>query len=405
MQTRSLALGILCSALAACGGGGGGTTKAPKLVLETAFGGIQFAAPVKLVQHPEVDDRWYVAEQGGKIWTFLASNPAGTKTMVLDVVADDSVVLGSGDEQGLLGLALDPDFGNGGELYIVYTDNAAADVVLARYESDDDDGPFERTEDAIVLAIPHPNDNHNGGDINFGPDDFLYYSMGDGGSSDDPDDNGQDTGALLGKILRLDVRGTPAPGEAYDVPVTNPFQTSGRPFCDANGVSPAAQPCPEVYAYGLRNPWRMNFDPETEELWVGDVGQSQREEIDLVLIGRNYGWDCREGDLDHATAFDCTGLVFEAPRAAHSRTLAKAITGGAVYRGTLVPDLFGFYVYGDFNEQNFFAFDVDTAAVPEQLDVEKKHVSAFGQGRDGEVYVVTYDAPSIYRFALPPPPP
>ena len=405
MQTRPLALGILCSALAACGGGGGGTAKAPKLILEQAFGGIQFSSPVKLVQHPVDDNRWYVVEQGGKIFTFLASNPAGTKTLVLDVVADDGVVLGGGDEQGLLGLAFDPDFDDGGELYITYTDDAAGKAVLARYESDDEDGPFTPADEPIVLAIPHPNDNHNGGDIVFGPDEFLYYSMGDGGSSDDPDDNGQDTGALLGKILRLDVLGTPAAGEAYAVPGTNPFQTAGRPFCDANGVSPAGQPCPEIYAYGFRNPWRMNFDPETEELWVGDVGQTQREEIDLVLSGRNYGWDCREGDLAHVTAFNCTGLVFEEPRAAHSRSTAHAITGGAVYRGTAVPDLFGFYVYGDFIEQNFFAFDVDTALVPDQLDVDKKHVSAFGQGRDGEVYVVTFDTPSIYRFALPPPPP
>ena len=403
---RSLALGGACAALAACGGGGGGTSDAPNLILEAAFASIQFANPVKLVQHPEVDDRWYVVEQGGKIWTFLASNPGATKIEVLDV-ADHGVELGTGEEQGLLGLAFDPDFGPGGELYITYTDDEAGASILARYESEDDDGPFTPTEDPIVLAIPHPNDNHNGGDILFGPDELLYYSMGDGGGSDDPADNGQDTSALLGKILRLDVLAAPAAGEAYAVPVTNPFFEADRPFCDAAGVSPAvpAEPCPEIYAYGFRNPWRMNFDPETDELWVGDVGQSQREEIDLVLSGRNYGWDCREGNLGHNTLVDCTGLVFEEPRAAHSSSQARAITGGAVYRGTLVPDLFGFYVYGDFEEGNFWAFDVDTSELPDGLDLPAKNVSAFGQGRDGEIYIVTFDTPSIYRLAEVPPAP
>ena len=155
----------LCLAAFACGGGGGGSGSGgggggngpPNMMLEAAFGGINFSAPVKLVQHPDVDDRWYVVEQGGKIWTFLASNPAGTKTLVLDVVAA-GINIGDfiSDEQGLLGLAFDPDFGPGGELYITYTDEAANDSILARYESADDDGPFTPAADPIVLAIPHP---------------------------------------------------------------------------------------------------------------------------------------------------------------------------------------------------------------------------------------------------------
>lgn len=400
--------------LAACGGGGGsgegggnggGGGNLPRIALEPAFGGINFASPVKLVQHPRDDDRWYVVEQGGKIWTFLASNPAATKKLALDIVASPGIDVGGSGEQGLLGLAFDPDFGAGGaggELYVTYTDATAGDSMLARYQSPDDDGPFTPTADPIVLAIPHPMPNHNAGDILFGKDDLLYYGTGDGGGGDDPDDNGQDTSALLGKILRLDVLGAPASGEKYAVPTTNVFSAAGRPFCDAAGVGPTGQPCPEIFAWGFRNPWRMHFDPETDLLWVGDVGQSAREEIDLVRGGRNYGWDCREGDIPHPTAFPCAGLVFEPPEAVHGRSEAQAITGGAVYRGSAIPGLVKFYVYGDFVEGNFFAFDIDDTAPPTKLDLPKKSVTAFGQGRDGEIYAVTFDSPSIYKIVPAP---
>ena len=385
------------------GGGDGGGGGNPPLAtqLEAAFGGLTFAMPVKLVQHPSDSDRWYVVEQGGKIWTFLASNPAATKVLALDIVASQGINLGGGGEQGLLGLAFEPDFRAGGELYLTYTDATAGDSMLARYQSPDDDGPFTPAADPIVLAIPHPAPNHNGGDIMFGKDDFLYYSMGD----DADGNNGQNVSALLGKVMRLDVLGTPASGEKYAVPNANPFQTAGRPFCDS-GQSPAvpAQPCPEIFAYGFRNPWRMHFDPETEQLWLGDVGESRREEIDKVLSGRNYGWNCVEGDLPGPNlSAACNGLVFEPPVAVHDRTDAQAIVGGAVYRGSAIPALVGFYVYGDYETERFFAFHIDDTAPPTRLDLDPKHVSAFGQGRDGEIYVVSLqDSPSIYKLVPAP---
>jgi glucose/arabinose dehydrogenase len=380
-------------ALAACGGGGGsagGGGGGDDLTLEPAFGGIDFDAPVKLVQHPVNDDRWYVVEQGGKIFTFLASDPLNTLEEVLDLAVDQDINLGSG-EQGLLGLAFEPGFNNGGELYLAYTDEDADDSILARYTSPDVDGPFVPTADPIVLSIPHDADNHNGGDIMFGADTYLYYSMGDAAIAA----LAQDTGSLLGKVLRIDVQGAPAGGEKYNVPSTNPFQTSpSRPFCDGGATG---QPCPEVYAYGLRNPWRMNFDPDTDALWLGDVGQSAREEIDLIVSGGNYGWPCREGDLEGPGGCMAPGAI--EPEAAHVRDDAAAITGGVVYRGTLIPDLEGWYVYGDYVEQNFFAFDIaDDMSPPTELDLDSKNVAAFGQGRDGEIYAVTHDSPSIYRI-------
>jgi glucose/arabinose dehydrogenase len=408
-RARATALSASICLAFACGGGGsgggegggGGGDPPPTTRLDPAFGGQNFSMPVKLVQHPSDSDRWYVVEQGGKVWTFLASNPVATKTLALDIVASQGINLGAPfGEQGLLGLAFDPDFGPGGELYLTYTDETANASILARYQSPDDDGPFTPTADPIVLSIPHAAPNHNGGDIEFGKDRFLYYSMGDGADGT----NGQRTSALLGKVMRLDVLGTPAAGEKYAVPNANPFQTAGRPFCDS-GQSPAtpAQPCPEIFAYGFRNPWRMNFDPETDQLWIGDVGESRREEIDIVLSGRNYGWNCVEGDLlGPNMSASCNGLVFEPPEAVHDRTDANAITGGAVYRGSAIPALVGFYVYGDFVTRRFFAFHIDDTAPATRLDLDPKHVSAFGQGRDGEIYVVTFDSPSIYKIVPSP---
>jgi glucose/arabinose dehydrogenase len=409
--SRAVALSACASLAFACtgggsggGDGGGGGGNPPTTKLEPAFGGLTFSSPVKLVQHPRDADRWYVVEQGGKIWTFLASNPAATKTLALDIVASPGINVGGGGEQGLLGLAFDPDFGAGGaggELYLTYTDANAGDSMLARYQSPDDDGPFTPTADPIVLAIPHGAPNHNGGDIEFGKDRFLYYSMGDGADGS----NGQRLSALLGKVMRLDVLGAPASGEKYAVPNANPFQTAGRPFCDS-GQSPTAAPCPEIFAYGFRNPWRMNFDPATDQLWIGDVGESRREEIDLVLSGRNYGWNCVEGDLlGPNMGPECNGIASSSqpPEAVHDRTDAQAIIGGAVYRGSAIPALVGFYVYGDDITQRFFAFHIDDTAPPTRLDLDPKHVSAFGQGRDGEIYVVSLlESPSIYKLVPAP---
>jgi glucose/arabinose dehydrogenase len=384
---------LLCVA-AACsgggdGGGGDGVGTIPAIDLDPAFGSISFDNPVKLVQHPTNDDRWYVVEQGGQVWTFLASNPTGTDTIAADVVTQAGVNLGFDNEQGLLGMAFDPGFASSGEIYLTYTDEGADDSVLARWVSSDDGLMFEPDGSPVVLSIPHPAGNHNGGDIMFGRDGFLYYSMGDGGGSDDPDDNGQDPNALLGKILRIDVNST-AP---YAIPSGNPF--AGNPRC---GTGVGTSPCPEIYALGFRNPWRMNFDPANVSLYVGDVGQGAQEEIDLVVIGGNYGWDCFEGTAPHSTNAPCNA-TFVAPEVVHGRSDARAITGGAVYRGSSISGLRGFYIYGDFLTRLFFAFDTSVADAPAvRLSLPPTSVSAFGQGRDGEVYVVGFDTPSIQKI-------
>jgi glucose/arabinose dehydrogenase len=184
-------------------------------------------------------------------------------------------------------------------------------------------------------------------------------------------------------------------GKTYAIPATNPF--AANPQCDAG---PGTSPCPEFFALGLRNPWRMNFDPATGRLYAGDVGEGTQEEIDLIVVGGNYGWDCFEGTAPFQNVAACDSETFVAPEAVHARSDAQAITGGAVYRGSSISGLTGFYVYGDFVTELFFAFDTAIPDAPVQrLTLPATAVTAFGQGRDGEIYVVGFGSPSIQRLA------
>jgi Glucose/sorbosone dehydrogenases len=378
----------------ACGGGGGGggghgdDAALGGISLEAAFSNRSFSSPVKLVQHPTNDHRWYVVEQGGHVRTFLDTD-MNAATDAANVAS--AVSLGGDSEQGLLGLAFDPGFATSGEVYLAYTDSSNR-LVLARWVSANNGLTF--TPDSIVLSIPHtPSTNHNGSDIMFGSDGFLYYSTGDGGGSDDPEDNAQNRNKLLGKILRIDVNATPPAGKTYAIPVTNPNHLNAQ--CNAG---PGTAPCPEIFALGFRNPWRMNFDPATHKLYVGDVGQGAQEEIDLVTIGGNYGWDCLEGERDHSSLSGavCSGAgapTFIAPEVAYNDTSGPdSVTGGAVYRGNAIPGLKGFYIYTDFFRGPFFAFDTSVDNAPAQAtSASEDNISAFGQGRDGEVYAVDLD--------------
>jgi glucose/arabinose dehydrogenase len=385
MQKPWLALALLAAGSGCGGHGGGGGAPPPAEMVRfvPAFGGEAFSQPLKLVQHPTDTDRWYVVEQGGRVFTLLASNPAGSRTLAVDVAALRN--LATSGEQGLLGMTFSPSFAANGELFLSYTEVSATNVdsVVARFVSADDGLSFAPVSgNADVIRFDSQEENHNGGDIAFGPDGFLYFAMGDGGGAGDPDpEDGQNLDSLLGKILRLDVSVAP-----YRIPPDNPFVGSaGRD---------------EIWAYGLRNPWRMSFDSQTGELWVGDVGQSQQEEIDRIVKGGNYGWDCREGNLDFDPDPNCTP-PFVAPEVVHGRSEAQSIVGGYVYRGSRLRSLADTYVYGDFITGRVFAYRflanparVDELAAPAGLDI-----SSFGQGRDGELYVIDYaGAPSIYAL-------
>jgi glucose/arabinose dehydrogenase len=271
--------------------------------------------------------------------------------------------------------------------------------VLARYESMDGGMTFAPSIEPVVLAIPHPASNHNAGDIEFGVDDgFLYYTMGDGGGFDDPDDNGQDTTTLLGSVMRLDVRSVPPAGRDYAIPAGNPFEQN--PFCDT-GASPTGVACPEIWAYGLRNPWRMGFDSITGDLWLGDVGQDAREEVDQIVAGGNYGWDCREGDIAHGTADPCGGPFLE-PEAVYDNPTGpgtqRSVSGGLVYRGSAIPGLAGHYLYADFYTGEIWGLDTASMDPPLLLIDTAFNVASFAEDENGEVHVVTFGSPSIYRL-------
>jgi len=386
--SRALMSGLGMLAWIGCGsggdGGGGGNPPPPPLAVQflPAFSSEQFAAPVKLVQHPTDADRWYVVEQRGKVFTLLASNPAASRALAVDVEAPFD--LATGNEEGLLGMAFSPNFAADGEVFFAYTELSATNVdsVLARFESADGGLTFApATGGSDVLRFDSEQSNHNGGDLAFGPDGFLYYAMGDGGGAGDPDpEDGQNLATLLGKILRIDVAVAP-----YQVPPDNPFVGSaGRD---------------EIWAYGLRNPWRMSFDLQTGELWAGDVGQSSREEIDRIVKGGNYGWDCREGDIDFDPDANCTP-PFVAPEVVHDRNEARSITGGTVYRGNAIPALANAYVYGDFITGRVFAyyFQANPRRVDELSPPAGLNISSFGQARDGEIYLLDY-AGAVYRLA------
>jgi len=337
----------------------------PRLVLER---------PVALLE--AASGRRYVVEQGGRILTFTAAD-GGDASVFVDI--SDRVDDGP-SEAGLLGMALDPQFAGNGRVILSYTRSAAPlTSVVARYTSSDGGLTLDPASEQVILTIEQPYTNHNGGQVAFGPDGYLYLGFGDGGSGGDPLGNGQNPLTLLGSMLRIDVSVTP-----YAIPSDNPFVLGGGR--------------PEVYAYGLRNPWRWSFDRVTGRLWAGDVGQNLWEEIDIIVRGGNYGWAIREG-MHCYQALSCTEAGLIAPVAEYNHFQGCSVTGGYVYRGAAVPALQGRYLYGDFCSGRIWSRQVDAGPGVESVELINSglHISSFAEDRAGEVYVIDYSG-AIYRF-------
>ena len=345
-------------------------------VLE-AFPGLSFDRPVALVFPDDGANRGFVVEQPGRIVALNSENDSNTFLDIRDRVRD------RGEEEGLLGLAFDPDYESNGFLYVYYTADGPRRSVISRFSVDPGDGTADPGTETLVLEVEQPYANHNGGQIVLGPDDFLYVGLGDGGSAGDPKRNGQNPATLLGAILRLDVSSLDSTG-TYSIPPDNPFV----------GVQDAR---PEIWAYGLRNPWRFTFDSETGDLWAADVGQNKMEEVDLIRPGLNYGWNIMEGDECYPRSCDTRGL--ELPIAVYGRDGGCSITGGYVYRGSRIPSLYGAYVYGDFCSGKIWAFRYDGSRVTESILLAdtKIRISSFAEDTDGELYILDLDG-EIYRF-------
>lgn len=324
---------------------------------------------------PGGSDRLYILERGGLVR--IAQGGQLRSTPVLDLSQDVSSV---GNEQGLLGLAFDPRFGVNHYVYVDYTANDRS-VRVIRYTVSPDD-VADPASAYTVLTVPKNSMYHNGGMLAFGPDGYLYIGVGD----DEASDRSQDVATLLGKILRLDVEsGTP-----YGTPPSNPFV--GREGARA-----------EIWAYGLRNPWRFSFDGPTGDLWIGDVGDATREEVDYQPSassgGENYGWPIYEGDLCVRPEL-CTGPGFVAPVVTYGHDTNCAVVGGVVYRGHLAPGLEGTYLYGDLCSGGVFTLHkgVDPTRARLELGYQPIQISSFGEDAAGEVYVCDISGGTIYRI-------
>ena len=351
------------------------------LVLTEAFPLLDFNRPVDL-QH-NGDNHLFIVEQRGVILVF-DNNP---ETEVADEFIDlTSIVDNSDNEEGLLGLAFHPNFVQNGYFFVNYTTSQST-TRISRFEvSAQNPLQGNPSSELLILEFGQPFGNHNGGQLLFGADGYLYISVGDGGSGGDPQGHGQNRSTLLGSILRIDVD-NPADGNNYGIPSDNPFVDNQSGYRE------------EIYAYGLRNPWRMSFDSGTGQLWVGDVGQNQFEEIDLVELGKNYGWKVMEAN-NCFQSNDCDQSDLAAPYFGYSHDNGDgSITGGFVYRGN-ITDLVGKYVYADYTSGRIWALETG-AQNPENtllFDTEQR-ITAFGVDSQQELYVLGISG-KILKFDL-----
>jgi len=366
------------------------------LRLEPIASGLE--QPVYVTAAPGDDSRLFVVEKPGRVRLIVGGELRDEPFLdITDRVADDV------EEMGLLGLAFHPNYRNNRLFYVRYSSdpqagtNPAHTELLAEYVQRADDPDHAETDERRILGVAKPEGNHNGGNLQFGPDGFLYVGMGDGGGGRDQhgsSGNGQALDTLLGKLLRLDVNGRGAgPDAQYAVPAGN--LSERQPLA-----------LPEIWSLGLRNPWRFSFDACTGDLYIGDVGQEAREEVDFqpagAVAGANYGWRLMEGEncFDPGTGCDPGVEGLTLPVASYGRDAGQAITGGYVYRGQALPGLRGAYLYADYESAAFFALRLGAGGVGgTPVDITENinpgratsHVASFGQDNAGEVYVVSFD--------------
>jgi glucose/arabinose dehydrogenase len=367
----------------------------PSLALQPIATGLN--QPVALAHAGDGSGRLFIVELAGRIKVYDGTQVLGTPFL------DISSLVSCCGERGLLGLAFHPDYASNGYFYVFYTTKAGGnlaegDIVIARYRVSGNPQVADGGSRLVLVTIPHSTQgNHNGGQLAFGPDGHLYAGVGDGGGGGDPDRNGQDLGVLLGKVLRLDVDGA------------SPYVPADNPFVNTPGARG------EIWAFGLRNPWRFAFDRVTGDLFIGDVGQGSREEVDFEPAdspgGLNYCWSAKEGTLNHNGDVSCTGGTPTAPILEYGTHDAGncSITGGYRYRGGQIPGLYGVYVYGDYCSGRIWGASQNGSGAwtsTQLLDTDR-NISTFGEDEAGELYVAHHStgAGAVYRLVRQPPPP
>lgn len=347
------------------------------LALEEPWPDLRFSEPVALVQAPG-DERWFVVEQSGRIQV-VEDGVASVWLDLRDAVEDQA------NEAGLLGLAFHPEYAENGQFFVSYTRGTPYVSVVSRMYATG--GVADPEVEEVIFTLDQPYSNHNGGTIAFGPDGYLYAGYGDGGSAGDPLRTAQDPDQWLGKLLRVDVDG----GSPYAIPADNPYAAGGG--------------APEVYALGLRNPWKFSFDRLSGELWVGDVGQDVLEEIDRVERGGNYGWSEKEGTACYHADTPCDGGGYIDPIVAYGHDLGVSVTGGHVYRGAEMPAYEGHYFYGDYASGTIWALGWDPVTGEPAAEVALESglaISTFGEGHDGELLVASHSRGRVYKLVAEP---
>lgn len=371
----------------------GGT---PLTTERVAFGLIQ---PAFVTHAPGDESRLFIMEKPGRIKILQGGSVLATPFLDMTSIVNSTTL-----EWGLLGMCFDPDYDTNGYFYVNYSDSTG-DSVIARFQvSAGNPNVADFASRTTILFLDQPNANHRGGWLDFGQDGYLYATFGDGGGQNDPSNRAQNLTLLQGKILRLDVRGDDFPADPnrnYRIPPTNPFV--GAP----GGVRP------EIWAYGLRNPWRCSFDRDTHDLWIGDVGQNQREEIDFQpassIGGENYGWRCTEGTFcTGLSGCTCNGAGLVPPIYEYTHSIGLSVTGGYVYRGCAIPDLQGTYFFAEFQFSRLFSLRYSGGVVSEFMDrtveldppgtLSISGIASYGEDAAGELYICDYNGGEVFKI-------
>ena len=353
----------------------------PNLTTELAVSGL--SQPVDLQAPPTDHTRLFIAEQGGRIR--VVHNGSLVAAPFLDIASR----VGSGGERGLLGLAFHPSYAQNGRFFVNYTDRNG-DTRISEFHASSNSDVADAGSERQLLFVRQPFANHNGGGLAFGNDGKLFIGLGDGGSGGDPHQNGQNLGTPLGKILRIDVDA----GDPFAVPPDNPFVSQTGAFGP-------------VWAYGLRNPWRFGFDRATGDIYIGDVGQDDVEEVDVTpgnAKGRNFGWNIMEGDRCYPSSARCDQTGLTLPVVTYSHSAGCSVTGGVVYQGCRMPGYHGTYFYGDYCSAFIRSFRFQNGAATDQRDWTSAlgrgvdNISSFGVDADGEVYILDHQDGQVYRI-------
>lgn len=347
-----------------------------------AYPNLTFDQPLHYTTADEAINRIFVVERTGKIKVFENDREATEAKIFVDLTTK---IDSSGQEKGLLGLAFHPEFAENGYFYVNYT--TEENTVISRFTTDLATlSEVDLASEEILLEFPQPYPNHNGGHLAFGPDGYLYIATGDGGSSGDPQNNAQDLTKIYGKLLRIDVN-TASGDENYSIPEDNPYSGNTNGYAE------------EVFAYGLRNPWKFSFDEKRDLLFAADVGQNTMEEINLIEKGSNYGWNIMEGTLEYKAHDVVDAAALKKPIWEYDHSLGQSITGGYTYYGEENPSLNGVYIYGDFISGKIWGLWLDEDKQVENVELQDTDlmISSFGVDEQGELVIVDFNG-KLYKL-------